>query len=192
MDKKVKLKLVDLGKYGYVMEPRYYFYGWSTSGKILARESVAKKLVEAKKNLPKGFNFKIWDCIRSRAIQLRMLDSFRKRLKLLHPELSKKKVEALVWTFGAKPVKKVDRLDVHRNGGSVDLTILDREGNELYMGTEFDDLTEKAALDYFEKKKKLNLLEKEARKNRRLLKRVMKKAGFISYSPEWWHWSYDK
>jgi len=174
-------KFVDLGKYEFLMEPRYYFYGWSRSGKILARKSVARKLIEAKSYLPKGYNFKIWDCKRTRATQLLMLDSFRKRLKILHPRFSKRKIEELVWTFGARPVKKVERLDVHRNGGSVDLTIIDKSGEELYMGTEFDNLTEKAALNYFEKKKKLNLLEKEAQKNRRLLKRVMRKAGFMSY-----------
>jgi len=187
----MKLKLVDLKKYGFVAEPRYYFYGWSHFGKILARESVAKKLIEAKKNLPKGYNFKIWDCKRSRTTQLLMLDSFRRRLKISHPTFSEKKIEELVWTFGAKPVKKVERLDVHRNGGSLDLTIIDKSGQELYMGTEFDDLSKKAALDYFEKKKKLNLLEREAQKNRRLIKRVMKKTGFINYPPEWWHWSYE-
>jgi hypothetical protein len=32
------------------------------------------------------------------------------------------------------------------------------------MGTDFDDLAEKAATDYFEKKKKLNAFEKEAKK----------------------------
>lgn len=186
------IKFVDLGKYGFVIEPRYYYYGWSRSGKILARESVAKKLIEARSYLPKGFNFKIWDCKRTRSTQILMLDSFRRRFKITHPKLSKNKLEELVFTFGARPVKKVERLDVHRNGGSVDLTIINQRGEELYMGTEFDDLTEKAATDYFKKKKKLNVLEKEARKNRGILIKVMQKAGFVNYATEWWHWSYNK
>ncbi|MFH1182695.1 MAG: M15 family metallopeptidase [Candidatus Moraniibacteriota bacterium] len=188
----MKLEFVDLKNYSFILEPKYYFYGWSRSGKILARKSVAEKLVEAKKYLPRGYNFKIWDCKRTLATQILMLESFRKRLKSSHSKLSKKQIEELVWTFGAKPVRKVERLDVHRNGGSIDLTIVNQKGEELYMGTEFDDLTEKAATDYFEKKKNLNLLKKEARKNRGLLKRIMKKAGFINYDLEWWHWSYDK
>lgn len=188
----MKLKFVDLGKFGFVVEPKYYYYGWSRSGKILARESVANKLVEAKSYLPKGFNFKIWDCKRTMGTQILMLDSFRRRFKITHPKLSKNKREELVFSFGARPVKKVERLDVHRNAGSVDLTIIDKIGEELYMGTEFDDLTDKAATEYFEKKNKLTLLGKEACKNRRLLKRIMKKAGFINYENEWWHWSHNK
>ena len=84
------------------------------------------------------------------------------------------------------------RLDTHRNGGSFDLTIVNREGEELYMGTDFDDLTDKAATDYFEHKKKLTYMEKEARNNRRLLKITMIQAGFKNYDPEWWHWSTEK
>lgn len=188
----MKLKFVDLRKYGFMIEPKYYFYGWTRSAKVLARKSVAKNLVEAKSYLPEGYNFKIWDCKRTLNTQINMLDSFRRRLRLAHPKMSKKNLEELVFTFGARPIKRVERLDAHRNGGSVDLTIVNREGQELYMGTEFDDLTEKAATDYFEKKKKLNTLEKEAQKNRQILINVMIKAEFINYAPEWWHWSYNK
>ena len=94
--------------------------------------------------------------------------------------------------FGAKPLRKVTRLDTHRNGGSFDLTIIDRSGEELYMGTDHDDLTEKAATDYFESKKKLSPREREAKKNRRLLKHVLNKIGLLNYRREWWHWSWDK
>jgi len=110
----------------------------------------------------------------------------------LHPKLSQGKLEKLVFKFSGGLVKSVKRLDTHRKGGSFDLTIVDKKGNELYMGTDHDDLTKKAAIDYFEKKPKLNLLGKQAKKNRRLLKRVMEKAGFVNYAAEWWHWSCGK
>jgi D-alanyl-D-alanine dipeptidase len=87
---------------------------------------------------------------------------------------------------------RITRLDTHRNGGSFDLTIVDKNGNELYMGTDHDDLTEKAITDFFETKKNLTLIEKEAKKNRRLLKRVLNEVGFKNYAAEWWHWSFDK
>ena len=57
------------------------------------------------------------------------------------------------------------------------------------MGTDHDDLTARAALDYFEKGRAKSVLDREAQKNRCLLARVMKKAGFENYAPEWWHWS---
>jgi len=94
--------------------------------------------------------------------------------------------------FSGGLVKTVQRLDTHRRGGAFDLTIVDRSGTELFMGTDHDDLTEKAVTDFFESKKQLSVLEKEAKKNRRLLKRVMKKGGFKNYPAEWWHWSYEQ
>lgn len=188
------MKFVDVKKYKFIAEPRYYFYGWSKSPKILGRESVVKALAEAKNFLPKGYNFKIWDCQRSRKVQIEMLDSFRRRLRLMHPEMPVKKIVKLVKLFGGPmpPPVKVKSLDSHRNGGSFDLTIIDQQGNELYMGTDHDNLTPKAATAYFEKKKQLNLLEREAKKNRRTLKTAMTKAGFKNYAPEWWHWSFDR
>lgn len=60
------------------------------------------------------------------------------------------------------------------------------------MGTDHDDLTATAALDFFDRKKNLSVLDGIALKSRHLLKLVMTKAGFKLYRPEWWHWSYDK
>lgn len=186
------MKFVDLSRYKFVLEPIYYFYGWSKSPKILARRSVVKALLKARIYLPKGYNFKIWDCQRPRYVQIAMLSSFRRRFKTLNPKLSPKEIEKLVFTFGARPLPKVVRLDTHRNGGAVDLTILGKSGEELYMGTEFDDLTPKAATNYYVTKQKLTAADKEAKKNRQLLCRIMVKAGFKNYAPEWWHWMTDK
>jgi len=191
-NKKSKIKFVGVKRYGFIVEPRYYFWGWSKSPKILARNSALRALIKAKKFLPKGYNFKVWDAKRTYNIQAEMVKSFKRRLKLLHFRLSKNKLEKLVFKFSGGLGRSVKRLDSHRRGGSFDLTVINKKGEELYMGTDHDDLTEKAATDYFEKKPQLNLLEKEAKKNRRLLKKVMKKAGFYNYPAEWWHWSYDK
>jgi D-alanyl-D-alanine dipeptidase len=184
------MRFVDVSKHGFVVEPRYYFFGWSTSPVILGRESAVKALVKARSYLPKGYNFKVWDFKRTRQVQLIIIDSFRKRLKLLHPKLSDKKIMNLVYTFAARPLKVVTNPGTHRNGGAVDLTIIDKNGDELYMGTDHDHLTVVSALDYYENILPLSSFEKEARKNRRLLKKVMLKVGFTPYAPEWWHWDY--
>lgn len=186
------MKLVNLAKFKFVTEPRYYFYGWTSEPRVLARESVAKQLVRARKLLPAGHNFKIWDCYRTLSVQIKMIENFRRRFKHANPRLPKKEIDRLVDSFCAKPLKIVTRPDTHRNGGALDLTIVDARGRELYMGTDFDDSSERAATDFFEKKKTLNLLEKEARKNRRALCRLMEKVGFINYKNEWWHWSFLK
>lgn len=45
------MKFVDLAKYKFIIEPRYYFYGWSSSPKITARQSLATDFFEKKKQL---------------------------------------------------------------------------------------------------------------------------------------------
>ncbi len=186
------MKFVDLKKYHFALEPRYYFYGWSKSKKILGRPSAVRALARARDFLPSGYNFKIWDGQRPLKVQLNMLASFRRRLQLLQPNLRGSKLNKILFSFGARPLPRVKQLGSHRLGGSFDLTIIDREGLELYFGTDHDDLSDKAAMDYFEKKKKLTFLEQKAKENRRLLKRVMTGAGFKNYPLEWWHWSFEK
>lgn len=186
------MKFVDLARYKFLLEPRYHFYGWSNSPRMLARESAARALAQARASLPRGYNLKIWDAKRTRRVQILMLASFRRRLRLAHPTWSRKKLDGALYTFGGRPLKRVARLDTHRNGGAFDLTIVDQRGNELYMGADHDDLTSRAALDYFVRKFHLTPLEREAKKNRLLLKRAMASVGFKSYAPEWWHWSYNR
>lgn len=185
------LKIVDLKDYEFLVEPRYYFYGWSNFKSCYARNSVAKRLLLAKKYLPRGYNFKIWDGFRRKETQKLLRISFRKRLENLHSEWSSKKILEALNMFTGLPNKKTT-MKGHFTGGAIDLTIINEKNEELDMGTDFDDITEKAALNYYENKKSLNSSEKNIKKNRRLLAKVMKKAGFKSYPPEWWHWSYDR
>ena len=186
------MQFVDLSKHQFVIEPRYYYFGWAASHKILAQQELAGALRRAKDLLPPGYNFKVWDCKRPRIVQLKMLDSFRRRIKQLYPKLGADEREKLLLTFAAKPSKVVIHPDTHRHGGAIDLTIINDRGEELYMGTDHDNLTEKAFTNHFEKKKKLSLSEREARDNRRLLIEVLTKVGFENYYPEWWHWSYKQ
>lgn len=186
------MNYVDVTDYNFLAEPRYYFYGWSKSAKIFGRPSAVAALVRARRYLPRGWNFKVWDMQRPRAVQLAMIASFQRRLKVAHPELSPVARTKLVYTFAAKPTLHEKRIDTHRNGGAVDLTIVDNFEEELYMGTDHDDLTERAALDYFVQIKKPTNIEKLARHNRRLLRKVMGAVGFENYHREWWHWSYPK
>lgn len=185
------MKLILASRYRFIEEPRYYFFGWSESPSIAGRDSLLKALVRARSFLPPKYNFKIWDLFRTRSVQEKMIASFKKRLNAAHPNWQNSRIQKEVWKFAAKPDAIVTRSDTHRNGGAVDLTIVDSKGNELYMGTDHDDLTEKAAPYYFEKKKNISALDKIAKKNRRLLRKAMLRAGFIEHKTEWWHWGYS-
>jgi D-alanyl-D-alanine dipeptidase len=71
----------------------------------------------------------------------------------------------------------------HNRGIAVDLTIIDLQSKqELKMPTGFDNFTDSAHHDF------MNLSE-EALKNRKLLKDVMEKHGFVAFPTEWWHYS---
>ncbi len=71
----------------------------------------------------------------------------------------------------------------HNRGAAVDLTLIDKEGNFVDMGTEFDDFTEKASPKY--KKLPDNVL-----KNREMLSKVMRECGFEPFDTEWWHFDF--
>lgn len=70
----------------------------------------------------------------------------------------------------------------HNLGVAVDLTIIDAKTKaELNMGTPFD---------YFGLAAHTSNARGVILKNRRLLKTVMERQGFVPYESEWWHFSY--
>jgi len=71
----------------------------------------------------------------------------------------------------------------HNRGTAVDLTLIDLCGNELDMGTEFDDFTERASPNYPD-------ISDEAKENRRILIEAMKLSGFNVLDTEWWHFDF--
>jgi len=72
----------------------------------------------------------------------------------------------------------------HNRGCAVDLTLVDFQGNELDMGTGFDDFTEKSHRSYSD-------LSAVSLQNRRLLQSVMEKHGFVGFEYEWWHFDFQ-
>lgn len=71
----------------------------------------------------------------------------------------------------------------HNRGAAVDLTLADADGNILKMGTSFDDFSGLSQYDN-------ESIPKIAKKNRKLLRNIMVKAGFTPYNNEWWHFDY--
>ncbi len=69
----------------------------------------------------------------------------------------------------------------HNRGAAVDLTLVDKNGNELKMPTPFDSFEQKAHHSY------QNLSDK-IKQNRWILKTIMEKYGFKSITSEWWHY----
>lgn len=73
----------------------------------------------------------------------------------------------------------------HNRGAAVDLTLADADGNLLDMGNPFDDFSELSQYDN-------DSIPRNAKKNRKLLRKIMVKAGFTPYKNEWWHFDYKQ
>jgi D-alanyl-D-alanine dipeptidase len=81
-----------------------------------------------------------------------------------------------------------ERGSIHSFGMALDITILDDAGEELDMGTGFDDLTERShpALEAQMLARGEITLAQVA--NRQLLRDAMFHAGFRGINTEWWHY----
>lgn len=86
-------------------------------------------------------------------------------------------------------VANPDRGSVHNFGFAVDLTIVDGQGQELDMGTPFDDFTRRAQPQAEEELLQAGELTPHQIANRRLLRSVMEAAGFRGIPHEWWHFN---
>lgn len=70
----------------------------------------------------------------------------------------------------------------HSRGNTVDVTVVDANGQELTMPTAFDDFTLMADRDYSD-------VSEIAAANATMLQELMEKYGFEGYENEWWHFS---
>ena len=71
----------------------------------------------------------------------------------------------------------------HTKWNTVDITLVKSDWSEISMPSEFDDSNKKRIdRDY-------NDLTSEKRTNAKILEDAMKKAGFVWYDKEWWHYS---
>lgn len=74
-----------------------------------------------------------------------------------------------------------ERGSPHSRGVAIDLTLCDRDGGELDMGTPFDAFT---PLSHHGNQE----VSAEAQRNRHLLMGIMTTAGWDFYRNEWWHY----
>lgn len=78
---------------------------------------------------------------------------------------------------------------LHNYGMAVDVTLLDHTGIPLPMGTPFDYFGEEAHTNNEDALLVSGKITREAYDNRRLLRRIMRSAGFRVIPYEWWHFN---
>jgi D-alanyl-D-alanine dipeptidase len=115
-----------------------------------------------------GYKIKIFDTYRPLEVQKFMFDKFA----------NDKSKEGFV----SNPEGGVTS---HCRGAAIDLTLTDLDGNEIDMGTDFDDFSQAAFHNCL-------TISVEAQRNRMILLGIMSAAGFDFYSKEWWHYQLFK
>ncbi len=78
---------------------------------------------------------------------------------------------------------------LHNYGAAVDVTLAYTDGRYLDMGTPYDSFSDTAYTVNEEWMVQKGMLTREQFKNRQLLRKVMKQAGFYPIETEWWHFN---
>jgi D-alanyl-D-alanine dipeptidase len=140
--------------------------GYGAARPLLRREA-AGALVRVERDLEsKGMGLKVWDGYRPVRATLGMVDWCERnhRTDLLDSGY-------------------IARRSRHNQGVAIDLTVVDfKSGHELDMGTPFDNFTARAHTE--------NASGQQA-VNRRILGDAMRRAGFVNFVGEWWHFSFE-
>ena len=127
----------------------------------LVRPSVAERLVAAQNFLRNfGFRLKIWDAYRPTAVQQQLWRALQNG------------------AFVSNPAGSVGSM--HSRGAAVDATLVDKQGRDVSMPSEFDQFTPAAMLRY-------NGRDPVVLSNLTMLQRAMARSGFYGLRTEWWH-----
>ena len=105
------------------------------------------------------------------------------------------RVQELFWTHvQGTPMEPYfappERGSIHSFGMAVDITLADAQGEELDMGTPFDDTTELSHPALEHRHAAAGLLSEAQLDNRRLLRTALLQAGWQAISTEWWHFDF--
>lgn len=142
--------------------------------RLYLQKDVAEKLINAQlylKEIDSSLSLLVYDGVRPRSIQQKMWDI----VDLPNSEKPK---------FVSNPKNG----SLHNYGAAVDLTIA-RNGIAIDMGSPYDDVNEISYPQLEQKFLDEGLLTKEQIDNRKLLRKVMAKAGFFGIQTEWWHFN---
>ena len=125
------------------------------------RLKTVKALIEANTVFfKKGYKIKLFDCYRPLDIQKKMWEIVPNPIYVANPSKG----------------------SIHNRGGAIDITLVNKNGKELDMGTAFDFFGIEASHNYPHFSSKIN-------RNRKLLKTVMIQQKFNSFDSEWWHYN---
>lgn len=165
--------LVNANKYSNKILLRPETLEGKRKNEILVREGTAKRLARAALFLPQKHQLIIFDGYRDAKKQEIYFKNRMRRLKQLNPDWNIKKIKREAMKLVADP----ESFASHLTGGAVDVSIAENN-RQILMG---------GFIESIDKEKKIS---ENMKKNRKLLEKIMIKAGFIKDYYEWWHWYY--
>ena len=138
------------------------------------RKTVFEKLKKAEKFLPNGYNFLVVEGYRSPERQQKLWNIEIQKIKKDNPGLGDSELERLTSLRIARPGTNSG---AHQTGGAIDITIVDKNNDELNMGTKVVEFNEKT-------KTNSDFLTDEELKNRKILIKALSRVGFNNYPAE--------
>lgn len=123
------------------------------------------------KQLRPDLTLKVYDAARPMSIQQRMWDKVKNTKK---------------YFYVSNPARGGG---LHNYGMAVDITLATLDGDTLDMGTKIDYMGSAAHIDCEAALVSSGRISSQARKNRQLLREVMRYAGFRPLRTEWWHFN---
>jgi len=197
LEKMVDLRDLGIAGENYYHTPRNPPYWRRIEGAVpdlLVRRSVGERLLHVNAILGLAeLELFVFDAWRPKAVQTYFHDVWMpQELKRRNPGLQGAALTEAVERYWAAPSGDENSPAPHATGAALDLTIRWLGCDPLWMGSIFDDVTELAHRDQFERvdSTALSFSDDEARANRRLLHWAMAEAGFAGHPDEWWHHSW--
>ena len=123
------------------------------------------------KQLRPDLSLKVYDAARPMHIQQRMWDEVKHTSKAI---------------YVSNPAHGGG---MHNYGRAVDITLCTLKGDTLDMGTKIDYMGKAAHIDHEAALVSAHIISSEARRNRQLLRQVMRYGGFMPLRTEWWHFN---
>jgi len=139
-----------------------------------ALQALAKAAADLRKQ---GYRILVWDAYRPQKAVTHFVewinDPSDECIKSFYPELEKTDLVAGNY---------IATRSGHSRGSTIDLTIIKQDGSFVDMGGTFDLFSEISHPNY-------GKLTAEQKRNRKILRDAMIKAGFKGISSEWWHFT---
>ncbi len=155
--------------------------GYEKSRAILSAPAAAALAKVQKELISKDYMLKLFDAYRPQKAVNHFMEWARDKNDTLrksdfYPDVAKKDLFELGY---------ISTRSGHSRGSTVDITLVNVEDcSEVDMGGSYDYFGEIS--NHYS-----NQITPQQKKNRELLRLIMRKYGFRSYSKEWWHYTYD-